>query len=62
MNTLRIQMTHRFTVGNTTGDTPFQYLDNIVVNGPAPGHAVPEPATLALMGLGLIGMTGRRRS
>lgn len=53
---LRFEITRGFTSG--TG-SPFQYLDNVVVTG---GNQVPEPGTLALVGLALAGVGWARKA
>ena len=41
-------------------DAPFHQFDNIVASANN-GHAVPEPASLGLLGLGLAGLAWARR-
>ena len=53
---LRFEITRGFTTGDVS---PFQYLDNVVVTG---GNQVPEPGTLALVGLALAGVGWARRA
>ncbi len=57
---IAIRMTRSYQNGNNVGDTPFQYIDNVIATGSSVQPA-PAPATLALFGLGLIGLGWSRR-
>ena len=41
--------------------SPFHSFDNIVLHTGAPASAVPEPSTVAMLGLGLLAFAGSRR-
>ena len=51
---LRVRMTRGFTIEE--GATPYQYIDNVTAIA-----SIPEPGTLALLGLGLAGLAATRR-
>lgn len=58
--TLAVSGIHRIEIVNTTG-TDFGYLvDNLEFNAPG-GAAVPVPASIALLGVGLAGLGAARR-
>jgi hypothetical protein len=53
---LRIEMTRRYKNGTSLHHTPFQFVDNVVVNtAPAP---MPEPGTWLLLSTGVVGLLG----
>ena len=58
---IRFLITRPFQAGGgTLGGTPFQYVDDVALDGPSAETAVPEPTTLSLLGLGLVGTAARR--
>lgn len=57
---VRFRMRRDFTISGGVGATPFQYIDNVVVNAQAVND-VPEPGTLALLGVALAAAGYRRR-